>query len=119
MLETLQFTVSQTNVLLAFSNHPHAFVKRTEVCRSVLFSGLHDKSFFSWISHNITDVDNTKLIWKYYIFRLFIKLEKDVCCVRILCWIYASGLCADIISRQCVSVFVLLCSAVSVRTVLL
>ena len=108
------------SALLVFPNHPHAFVKRTEVCRAVLFRGLHDKSFYSWISHNITDVDNTTLTWKYCILRIFIRtLEKDVCCVRILCWIYASGLCADNIPSPCVSVFVLLCTAVSVRTVLL
>jgi hypothetical protein len=41
-----------------------------------------------------TDVDNTDLR-KHCIRPCVRKLEKDVCCIRIICWIDASGLCAE------------------------
>ena len=77
------------------STHPYIRILslsvRTVVCCAV--ACMPSRIFHGSVT-TYTDVDNTDLR-KHCIRPCVRKLEKDVCCMRIICWIDASGLCAE------------------------
>lgn len=102
VLRSLQCTAlhSVSNfILLVLPNHPpiHPCIRtlslsvRTVVCCAV--ACMPSRIFHGSVTTH-TDVDNTDLR-KHCIRPCVRKLEKDVCRIRIICWIDASGLSSE------------------------